>query len=80
MNMDLNPLNKIRHRLNQGVSDRVAAQLQWRDAEISARIDALERSIAALQNNSKALSTSVSDRLRTLEVATEDLLRDSRTH
>lgn len=78
--MDLNPLNKIRHRLNQGVSDRVAAQLQWRDAEISARIDALERSIAALQNNSKALSTSVSDRLRTLEVATEDLLRDSRTH
>ena len=77
--MDLNPLNKIRHRLNQGVSDRVEAQLRWRDAQISSRIDALERSVAALHTASTARSTSVSDRLRTLEVATEDLLRNSHT-
>lgn len=74
--MGWNPLNEVRDRLNRGVSARVNDQLEWRDKTINARLEALEKSLAAVQSTNTALSASISDRLRTLETAVEQLLRD----
>ncbi len=74
--MAWNPLNKVRDRLNSGVSARVNDQLEWRDKATRERLDALEKSMAAVQSANTAMSASISDRLRTLEVAVDQLLRD----
>lgn len=74
--MEWNPLNKVRDRLNVGVSARVNDQLDWRDKATGARLEALEKSMAAVQSTNTALSASISDRLRTLESAVDRLLRD----
>jgi len=78
MNMGWNPLNKVRDRLNGGVSARVNDQLEWRDKTLNARLDALEKSMTAVQSTNTALSASISDRLRTLEAAVDQLLREQR--
>ncbi len=74
--MGWNPLNKVRDRLNVGVSVRVNDQLEWRNKAINARFEALEKSMTAVQSTNTALSASISDRLRTLEAAVEQLLSD----
>ena len=74
--MAWNPLNKVRDRLTSGVSARVNDQLEWRDKATRERLDALEKSMAAVQSANTAMSASISDRLRTLEVAVDQLLRD----
>ncbi len=76
--MSLNPFGSMRDRLNEAVSARVNAQLDGRDAAIGERLDALEESIAAthttlatLQRLTAELSASITDRVRTIEVAQE---------
>ena len=78
--MAWNPLNKIRERLNSGVSARVDAQLAWRDESINARLDALERSMSGLQGAMTTLSVSISDRVLTVEAAADHLLRENTGH
>lgn len=76
--MSWNPVNKIRDRMNGGVSARVDAQLQWRDESILARLNALEDSLAAVQRSSTALSVSISDRVRAIETALGQVLGEQR--
>ena len=74
--MSWNPVNKIRDRMNGGVSARVDAQLHWRDETILARLNALEDSLAAVQRSSTALSVSISDRVRAVETAIGQVLSE----
>lgn len=74
--MGWNPLTGVRDRLNGGVSARVNDQLEWRDKETHARLHELETSMAAVQRTNTEMSASISDRLRTLEAAVDQLLRD----
>ncbi len=76
--MGWNPVNKIRDRMNGGVSARVDAQLDWRDKSILARLEALEDSIAALQRSSTALTVSISDRVQAVEAAVGQVLSENR--
>ena len=79
MKVGWNPVNKIRDRMNGGVSARVDAQLDWRDESILARLNALEESLAAVQRSSTALSVSTSDRVRAVEAAIEQVLGEKRS-
>ena len=83
--MSLNPFGSMRNRLNEAVSARVNSQLDGRDAAIDERIKALEESIAAthvtlttLQRLMAELSATVSDRVRTIEIAQERISPNSR--
>lgn len=76
--MTLNPFGSMRDRLNEAVSARVNAQLDGRDAAIAERLAALEESISAthvtlatLQRLMADLSATISDRVRTIEIAQE---------
>ena len=82
--MTLNPFGSMRDRLNEAVSARVTAQLDGRDAATGERLDALEESIAAthltlaaLQRMMADLSATISDRVRTIEIAQERLVPGS---
>ena len=77
--MGWNPVNKIRDRMNGGVSARVDAQLQWRDESILARLNALEDSLAAVQRSSTALTVSISDRVRAVEAVVAQVLSEQRS-
>lgn len=76
--MSLNPFGGTRDRLNQAVSARVTAQLDGRDAALTERIDELEETVVALQQTLTTrqrliteASSTLSDRVRTVEVAQE---------
>ena len=76
--MSLNPLLAMRVRLNEAITARVNARLAMRDSAAAERLDAIEESIAAtqvtlttLQRVIADLSATISDRVRTVEIAQE---------
>lgn len=76
--MAANPMSKISERANKAISSHVEMQLHDQLAATNARLDGLEESISALhatlatlQSVSTELSTTFSDRIRTIERALE---------
>jgi len=74
--MGANPMSKISERANRAISSHVEMQLRDQAAAMNERLDRLEESVAALhstlatlQNVSTEMSSTFSDRIRTIEHA-----------
>ena len=79
------PFTLIRERLNSGVSARVSAQLDWREAEIEKRLMGMQKSLESLritlttlQRQNTEAATTTAERFLALEAALSEFDRPGR--